>query len=301
MSIENVGYISDLNQLWAAQGDTPVEGAGHIRVIKTALKNSFPNIDGEVTLTPDELNGLVDRVAACVLKAGDTMSGNLLMTDYKGVEFALTEDGDVFGRVVGRDSWINIEILDSGGTVLNTFTIDGTDAIFSSVATGVTPDGTRGADLVTVDYVNQVMIIEDRKARGVSGGASSNSSWAKRDLQTIIYNGIPGASLVSNEIILPIGVYEVEISAPAYKSDRHTTRLVDASGPFTVLIGSAEKANEGDEVTTRSMISGVITLAAETTLYLEHYTVWGDSNGLGVATDIHDAGEIYSQAKFRKL
>lgn len=61
MTIENAEYISQLNQNWPANTDSVAEGAGHDRVTKKALVQSFPNIDGPVTATPADLNQFVNK------------------------------------------------------------------------------------------------------------------------------------------------------------------------------------------------------------------------------------------------
>jgi len=60
MTIESVTYISDLDATYPAEGETGTlhEGNNHIRNIKTALKNCFPNLDAAVTASAVELNYL---------------------------------------------------------------------------------------------------------------------------------------------------------------------------------------------------------------------------------------------------
>ena len=53
-----VNFISDLNPLNPAEGDLAKDGDNHIRLIKTAVKQTFPNITGAVTATQSELNKL---------------------------------------------------------------------------------------------------------------------------------------------------------------------------------------------------------------------------------------------------
>jgi len=64
MSLEAVTHISDLdinNPVGAS--DPKSQGDDHIRNIKSALKTDFPNINGAVTGTPAELNGVVGSAA----------------------------------------------------------------------------------------------------------------------------------------------------------------------------------------------------------------------------------------------
>ena len=59
MPLENPAgqpYINDLNEDWPLGTDYPSDGDNHIRLIKDAIKATFPNITGPVTFTQDELN-----------------------------------------------------------------------------------------------------------------------------------------------------------------------------------------------------------------------------------------------------
>lgn len=50
-------YIDGLNDAWPLGTDTPDAGDNHLRLIKQALLNTFPNITGPVTLDQDDING----------------------------------------------------------------------------------------------------------------------------------------------------------------------------------------------------------------------------------------------------
>ena len=58
MGLEAVTYISDLNVAWPLSTDKRRQGDDHIRNTKLAIKNTFPNITGAVTVTQDILNGV---------------------------------------------------------------------------------------------------------------------------------------------------------------------------------------------------------------------------------------------------
>ena len=53
-----VNFISDLNPLNPTDGDLAKDGDNHIRLIKAALKQTFPNITGAIAATQGELNKL---------------------------------------------------------------------------------------------------------------------------------------------------------------------------------------------------------------------------------------------------
>lgn len=94
MPIESASIINQLNQTYPAATDGVQEGDDHIRLLKSVIKNTFPNITGQVTASHTALNQigtnawitssmLASGVAAANLgftplnKAGDNVTGNL--------------------------------------------------------------------------------------------------------------------------------------------------------------------------------------------------------------------------------
>ena len=73
MTVEAATYITDLNITLPTGNDFVSEGDDHFRMLKAVLKNSFPNINAPVTVTPDQINDVVNKVN----RAGDTMTGVL--------------------------------------------------------------------------------------------------------------------------------------------------------------------------------------------------------------------------------
>jgi microcystin-dependent protein len=58
MALESGTYISDLVITNPDGTDTRSQGDDHIRLIKKTIKNSFPNINGPVTMTDEQLNSI---------------------------------------------------------------------------------------------------------------------------------------------------------------------------------------------------------------------------------------------------
>jgi hypothetical protein len=58
MGLELATYIADLVPTWPLGSDKIRQGDDHLRNIKSALKNTFPNLNGPVTATPESLNAL---------------------------------------------------------------------------------------------------------------------------------------------------------------------------------------------------------------------------------------------------
>lgn len=72
MPVESASFISQLNPSYPDGSNVKSEGDDHIRLVKTTLQGSFPNIGAAaVTMTAAELN----TVTARALKAGDTYTG----------------------------------------------------------------------------------------------------------------------------------------------------------------------------------------------------------------------------------
>lgn len=64
MGLETGSYISNLVATNPLSSDARSEGDDHIRLLKSVLKSTFPNINGAVNPTPTELNYLVGVTSA---------------------------------------------------------------------------------------------------------------------------------------------------------------------------------------------------------------------------------------------
>lgn len=56
MPLETALYIHQLNEAYPGAGDDRREGDDHLRLIKSAIKNTFPSVKGVVTKSHDQLN-----------------------------------------------------------------------------------------------------------------------------------------------------------------------------------------------------------------------------------------------------
>ncbi len=148
-------------------------------------------------------------------------------------------------------------------------------------------------------WLPPTMIVEDVKAYNVAGGTFTQGADRTRDLNTVRYNTIAGASLAANQITLPPGTYEVIWSAPGYSVNSHFSLLYDTTGSAVLARGSAEFSSVVDGVTTRSLGNSVFTISVESVIEIRHrcVTTSGTTNGLGVQTTIATYDSIYSQIK----
>lgn len=59
MALETAQYISSLNASNPLSTDTVSQADDHLRLIKSVLKNTFPNLNAPVTATPNQLNNAI--------------------------------------------------------------------------------------------------------------------------------------------------------------------------------------------------------------------------------------------------
>jgi hypothetical protein len=73
MALETGSFISDLNSSNPQSTDSVSQADDHIRLIKSTVKATFPNVTGAVTKTHSQINDLLE-------KAGGTMTGALTLS-----------------------------------------------------------------------------------------------------------------------------------------------------------------------------------------------------------------------------
>lgn len=66
MALETGTYVHELNASNPSSGDPLSQADDHMRLIKSTLKNTFPNITGAVTATHSELNSVSNLVGSVV-------------------------------------------------------------------------------------------------------------------------------------------------------------------------------------------------------------------------------------------
>lgn len=70
MALETASYISQLVPANPLSTDSVSQSDDHLRLIKVALKNTFPNLDAPVTVTPSQMNNPVPK-GVVVMWSGD--------------------------------------------------------------------------------------------------------------------------------------------------------------------------------------------------------------------------------------
>lgn len=92
MGLETGTYISDLNASNPASGDAKSQGDDHIRLVKSTIKATFPNVTGAVTKTHTQINALAASGANADITSMSTIT-NLGNTSANHI--AIRSDGRV--------------------------------------------------------------------------------------------------------------------------------------------------------------------------------------------------------------
>jgi len=164
-------------------------------------------------------------------------------------------------------------------------------------------DSNSAADMNDFEKTHHKLLhIQDQKSQDTSGGSFTSGAYRTRDLNTIITNDIPGASLASDQIILPAGKYFVIWTAPAHAVDRNRSRLYDTTGSAVLVFSSNDYAGSGSLAMDQSIGGGIFTLSVQSVLELQHqceetYATYG----FGLACNFSGESEIYSDIKIWKI
>jgi microcystin-dependent protein len=170
MALETGTYIDDLVSSNPPQSDSLTQAAGHLRLIKSTLLATFPNITGAVSATHTEIDAAVDAVqAAQYIPAGSilpfagssTPSGYLLCygqavsrTTYSGLYTAIgttwgVGDGTTTFNVPDFRDRMLVGKADMGGTDAAII-----DSLLTSTTLGATYDGEGAIDTITLAEAN---------------------------------------------------------------------------------------------------------------------------------------------------
>jgi microcystin-dependent protein len=107
MALETATYISQLNASNPLSTDTIAQADDHIRLIKAAIKATFPNLNSPVTKTPEEINnpipsGLIALWSGSVVPAGWALcDGSAGTPDLRGRFVIGTSDSYTLGSTGG--------------------------------------------------------------------------------------------------------------------------------------------------------------------------------------------------------
>lgn len=107
MTVETATFISDLNATYPASTDAKAEGDNHLRLLKSTIKATFPNINAAVTPTAAELNKLAGLGALSGANTGD-------QTSVSGSSGSCTGNAATATRLASTTTW---NFVETGGVL----------------------------------------------------------------------------------------------------------------------------------------------------------------------------------------
>jgi hypothetical protein len=122
-------YISDLVVTNPTGSDNYATADDHIRLLKSTIKNTFPNINGAVTLTDESLNNVAVLNAANTFTTtntftGGTSAGSMIAQGTRGIigffESDATADNGRW-RFNAEGESFRFEVLNDAASTVNTF------------------------------------------------------------------------------------------------------------------------------------------------------------------------------------
>ncbi len=138
-------------------------------------------------------------------------------------------------------------------------------------------------------------------ASGTQGG-SAVSGIQVRVINTISVNAGDIVNLANNVFTLRPGTYRIRASAPAFTVGTHRVFLWSVTGSSRILNGDCASSSTVYPSMTRSTVTGIFTIAANTDFELRHYCQSAfATSGLGVATGEASVNETYAVVELWRL
>ena len=175
---------------------------------------------------------------------------------------------------------------------------DGT-VLAADIADGSVTAAKLASGVGTGKFESALLHVRDEKASGTSAGDFNSGAWRTRTLNTSLTNEISGASLSSNQIILPSGTYFIMATTPAFLVASHKAKLRNITDSSDTLIGTSEYCD--GNITTSSFVFGRFTIASQKTFELQHRcSNTKAGNGFGQNSDF-TVTEVYANVLIWKV
>jgi hypothetical protein len=157
-----------------------------------------------------------------------------------------------------------------------------------------------GAAWQSVAPPQTVAIFSETQASGTAGGASVQTTYTKRVLNTTIVNNI-GATLSASVVALLAGTYRVSAISPHFNSNAVALRLRNTSDNTTTISGPNNYSLSASACYTQ--IDGTFTISATKNFELQYYQTGAAvaTNGLGVQVSSAGVVENYAQITIIKV
>jgi len=265
MALETGTYISDLVSTNPVSGDPKSAGDDHLRLLKSTIKTTFPNVTGAVTPTHTELN-YVDGVTSALQTQLDAKAP-LASPNLTGVPTAPTADVGASGDQIATLDFVAASSFSSSlpsqtGNEGKLISTDGLNAIWSdeidtavvSLSTGGDIVGTTETQTLSAKTLSSPILCDSsdttKKANlilsGVTAGQNRNITVADENI--ILFT--PYARLLSKTVVAaPAATVDLETTFDS----TYDTYIIEAYGIMgSTSIGLAARFKIGGSYITTS-------------------------------------------------
>lgn len=240
MAIESATFLTQLVSSNPPAGDPVANAADHLRLIKSVLQASLPNINAAVTATPKNLNSDTVPVGGIIMWSGATTAVPTSWGLCDGSTYAKTDgSGNLTAPdlrnafIVGAGSTYGVGT--TGGAVSNTPTISGTaltqaqlpSCSFSAVSTAATTLSL-SAHLPKINlngpYTYNGLNSGGEQVLANSGGAADTGAWFIPQTN-IVFDSSAASTLVTTTVA----------SGGSGSTHTHTSSVVPTLPPYYAL------------------------------------------------------------------
>ena len=148
----------------------------------------------------------------------------------------------------------------------------------------------------SIGGTRRMAIFRDEKSAGSHGGNLTNAAWNTRTLNTVVLNDL-GATLSSNRITLPAGVYFIDASVTNMSVADTRARIQNITAGTTLLVGLSVHNDTSEDVGIITPVRGIITLTVESQIELQNYISSGANTVTEGGSQVGASGiiEVYSE------
>jgi hypothetical protein len=211
MTVETATYISDLNDTYPTSTDSKSEGDNHLRLIKSVIKATFPNITGPVTKTQAQLNATAGDASGPASSVDNTLprfdgtTGKLIqgsgvvVDDSNRVGVGRTPSG--YALDVGNTASGNYARFGDGTTEFGGY-ISAGNSFWGTLSNTSFYLGTNGVGRVTLDTSGNLTLSAGTLGYGAGAGGTVTQVTSKATAVTL---NKPSGTVTMNSAALAAG------------------------------------------------------------------------------------------------